>query len=135
MIPRLSSLYVLSCALSALMLAACAQATTEGGDDDDDIGGVDAAAIPDAPTGGFADARIETQIDAPVSSIPDANTGGIPDAPPMGTPDAPPGTGLFCNNHSECTNADECCFYLVQPPGFCVIGDVDPIFQLCIPAG
>ena len=67
--------------------------------------------------------------DAPV--LPDAAP--VPDSPP--TPDAnlpdAAGSGIFCNSHAECTVAGECCFYILEPPGLCVEGEV--FLEICIP--
>lgn len=100
-------------ATALLWLAACASAG-DGDDDDGTPGGPDAAiGFPDAPTGGF----------------PDAPTGGFPDAPIFSN-DA--GSGLFCQDNSDCPKSDECCFILVDPPGFCTPGT--DIGGVCFPS-
>jgi hypothetical protein len=101
--------------LLLISIAACAQGTT-GGDDDttDASAGADAHKFPDAgPT-------------------PDAFQ--FPDAAPIVDAALPPGadSGLFCSTEGDCPAADDCCFYLISPPGFCVVGEVQ--LGVCLPA-
>jgi hypothetical protein len=105
--------------LGLVFVFACAEGEAQGPDNN----GPDAAELPDSGGGGFPDANM---------SLPDARV--FPDAAPI--PDAPVGgggdAGLFCNSSTECTNAGECCFILLQPPGFCVPGT--DIGGVCLPA-
>lgn len=55
------------------------------------------------------------------------------DAAPSMTIDAPAGSGLFCENNGQCTNAGECCFNFLgaSDTGVCTTGDI--VFGVCIP--
>ncbi len=115
----------LFCVIALVVAAAgCATGT------EDDPGSVDAAMNPPDAMPAWADAPVTTFPDGHTTTYPDANT-NLPDAYVPPTIDAG-GTGLFCNTHDECTAADECCFYLLEPPGFCVVGDL--ILDVCFPA-
>lgn len=110
--------------LLPLAIVGCAQGMggNSGDDDDDDTPRVDARInTPDAAVS--IDARI---VDAPMTPI---------DAP-VSLPDAPAGAdggGLFCNSTAECSGTPgTCCFFLVQPPGFCVPGA--EIAGVCLPS-
>jgi hypothetical protein len=99
-----------------IALVACATGTGTGGDDDT----VDAAANTDAhkfPDAGPTPDAFEFPDAAP---IPDATLPGGPDS------------GLFCSGEADCPAADDCCFYVLSPPGFCVVGAVQ--LGVCLPA-
>jgi len=103
----------------------CATAT-----DKEEIGSVDAALSPPDASSSWADAPTSSFPDAHVATYPDANT-SLPDAYVPSTPDAG-GSGLFCSANAECTTPGECCFFLIEPPGFCVVGEI--ILDVCFPS-
>lgn len=107
-------------ACAALMCACASAGMPDDSDKSDDLG-------PDASR------SFETPDAAPLGSTPDAASLPPPmiDAAPTSQPDAALGSGLFCNDNSECTNAGECCVILVQPPGIC--GPGTEVAGVCLP--
>ncbi len=120
---RLFLLLMLPIAITA-GVAGCA-AGFGGGDDDGNDPRIDARVTTvDAPVGNPTDARPvdapSTTTDAPVS-LPDASLSGDG------------GSGPFCNSTAECASMPgTCCFFLIQPPGFCVAGSEQ--FGVCFPS-
>jgi hypothetical protein len=110
--------------LSALSLGVIACASGGQGGEPDPSGQVDAGSSShpvDAGSGPGVDAA--PPLDAP----------GQVDATPSMTIDAPAGSGLFCTDNTQCTNAGECCFNFLgaSDTGVCTTGDI--LFGVCFP--
>lgn len=102
-------------------LFGCAQASDRSGDPG-----------PDASSGFPDGSPLPPLPDA--APLPDGHSAGTPDAMPQtGGPDAAIDPGLFCTSSTQCGVPGECCFFLIQPPGFCVPGEELPVLG-CVPS-
>lgn len=119
-----SSLSVCLLALVAATFVACAFGAEDVSGDDDSPSGPDARDVtidgPPLPIDSAPPIDSSVPIDAPIP---------IDAAVP-----ADGGTGLFCNSTADCAGQPgTCCFFIAQPPGFCVPGS-EPLPGVCLPS-